>query len=78
MSRRDARTTLANTAPFVAAVAKNHEGHPIALRMGVVEGLRKTELAAWAAKLIHPDSIVVSDSLHLLSRYPGASSTRPW
>jgi hypothetical protein len=52
-----------NKTPFVAAVAKNHQGHPIALRMSVVEGFRKTELAAWAAKFIHPDSIVVSDGL---------------
>jgi hypothetical protein len=52
-----------NKTPFIAAVAKNHEGHPIALRMSVVDGFRKTELAAWAAKFIHPDSIVVSDGL---------------
>jgi transposase-like protein len=52
-----------NKTPFVAAVAKNHEGHPTALRMSVVEGFRKGELAAWAAKFIDPDSIVVSDGL---------------
>ncbi|NEV60349.1 IS1595 family transposase [Thiorhodococcus minor] len=52
-----------NKTPFVAAVAKNHEGHPIALRMSVVKGFRKTELAHWAAKFIHPDRIVVSDGL---------------
>jgi hypothetical protein len=57
------RWTLTNKTPFIAAVAKNHEGHPIALRMRVVDGFRKTELAAWAAKFIHPDSIVVSDGL---------------
>jgi len=52
-----------NKTPFVAAVAKNDEGHPIALRMSVVTGFRKTELAHWAAKFIHPDSIVVSNGL---------------
>jgi hypothetical protein len=31
--------------------------------MRVVEGFRKTAPAAWAAKFIHPDSIVVSDGL---------------
>jgi hypothetical protein len=44
-------------------VAKNHDGYPIALRMNVVEGFRKTELAAWAAKFVHPDSSVVSEGL---------------
>jgi hypothetical protein len=52
-----------NKTPFVAAVAKNHEGHPITLRLSVLAGLRKRELAAWAEKFIHPDSIVVSDGL---------------
>ena len=52
-----------NKTPFVAAVAKNDEGHPIGLRMSVVEGFRKSELATWAAKFVHPDSIVVSDGL---------------
>jgi hypothetical protein len=49
--------------PFIAAVAKTHEDHPIALRMRVVEGFRKTAPAAWAAKVIHPDSSVVGDGL---------------
>ncbi len=49
--------------PFVVAVAKTDKGRPIALRTSVVEGFRKTELAAWAAKFVHPDSIVVSDGL---------------
>jgi hypothetical protein len=52
-----------NKIPVIAAVAKNHEGHPIALRMRMVDGFRKTELAAWAAKFIHPDSSVVGDGL---------------
>jgi hypothetical protein len=50
-----------NKAPFVAAVAKNHEGNPIAVRMSVVKGFSRTELAHRAAKFIHPDSIVVGD-----------------
>lgn len=52
-----------NKTPFVAALAKNLDGHPIALRMSVVEGFRKRILAAWTEKFIHPDSIVVSDGL---------------
>jgi hypothetical protein len=49
--------------PFVAVVAKTDKGHPIALCRSVVAGFRKTEPAHWAAKFIHPDSIVVSGGL---------------
>jgi hypothetical protein len=52
-----------NKTPFVAAFAKTHDGHPVALRMSVVAGFRKRELAAWTEKFVHPDSIVVSDAL---------------
>jgi len=34
-----------NKVPFVAAVATNDEGHPIAMRMSKVKGFRKTEIA---------------------------------
>ena len=54
---------LPNKTPFVAALAKNLEGYPMALRLSVVAGLRKRELAAWTRKFIHPDGIVVSDGL---------------
>jgi transposase-like protein len=52
-----------NKTPLVAAVATDHDGHPMAMRMSVVDGFRKSELAAWACKFLHPDSIVVSDGL---------------
>lgn len=52
-----------NKTPLVAAVATDHDGHPMAMRMSVVDGFRKSELAAWASKFLHPDSIVVSDGL---------------
>jgi transposase-like protein len=52
-----------NKTPFVAALVKSFDGHPLALRLSVVEGFRKRELAAWTEKFIHPDSIVVSDGL---------------
>jgi hypothetical protein len=35
-------------------VAKNREGYPIAPRMNVVEGFRKTEPAARAANSVSP------------------------
>jgi hypothetical protein len=49
--------------PFAAVVAKTDKGHPIALCRSVVAGFRKTEPAHWAAKFIHPDSIVFSGGL---------------
>jgi hypothetical protein len=52
-----------NKTPFVAALAKTFDGHPVALRLSVVDGFRKTELAAWTEQFVHPDSIVVSDGL---------------
>jgi hypothetical protein len=52
-----------NKTPFVAALAKTDDGHPVALRMSVVAGFRKRELADWTQKLIRPDSIVVADGL---------------
>jgi hypothetical protein len=48
---------------LLAAVSKNLEGHAIALRLSLVKGFRKRELAAWAAKFLDPDSIVVSEAL---------------
>jgi hypothetical protein len=52
-----------NKTPFVAALAKSLDDHPLALRLNVVAGFRKRELSAWTQKFVHPDSIVVSDGL---------------
>jgi len=52
-----------NKTPIVAALSKTFDGKPLALRLSVVEGFRKRELAAWTEKFVHPDSIVVSDGL---------------
>ena len=34
--------------PFVAAVQTNKQGHPLRMKLTVVEGFRLTEIAAWA------------------------------
>jgi ribosomal protein L37AE/L43A len=49
--------------PFVAAVQCTPEGYPVAMRMDVVAGFRKTELASWAKRCLTPGSRVVSDGL---------------
>ena len=40
--------------PFVAAVETNDEGRPLRMKVTVVEGLRLTEIAAWAQQ--HPST----------------------
>ena len=52
-----------NKVPFVAAVATDLDGHPIAMRMSKVNGFRKREIAEWTIRHVHPDAIVVSDAL---------------
>ena len=52
-----------NKVPFVAAVATDYDGHPIALRMSKLKGFRKSEISQWTLRHIHPDAIVVSDGL---------------
>lgn len=56
-----------NKVPFVAAVAVNDEGHPIAMCMSKVKGFLKTEIASWARKHVAADSVVVSDGLACFS-----------
>lgn len=52
-----------NKAAFVAAVATNEKGHPLAMRMSKVKGFRKAEIQAWARKHIQAGSVIVSDGL---------------
>jgi len=54
--------------PFVAAVQCHPEGHPIAMRMDVIPGFRKTVLASWAKHHLAPGTAVVSDGLNC---FPG-------
>ena len=49
--------------PFVAAVETNAEGHPLRVKLTVVEGFRLTEIAAWAQQHLSPGTQVLSDGL---------------
>ena len=49
--------------PFVAAVETNDEGHPLRMKLTVVEGFRTTEIAAWAQQHLRTGTRVVSDGL---------------
>ena len=44
----------AGKTPFVAAVQTNGDGHPIAMRLSKLQGVRKTELAAWLRNICGP------------------------
>ena len=56
--------------PFVAAVQCTAEGHPIAMRMDVMEGFRKKVLSTWAKRYLVPGTAVVSDGLNC---FPGVT-----
>ena len=49
--------------PFVAAVETNDEGHPLRMKLTVVEGFRLTEIAAWAQQHLSTGTRVRSDGL---------------
>ena len=45
--------------PFVAAVETNDEGHPLRMKLTVVEGFRTTEIATWAQQHLRAGTRVV-------------------
>lgn len=57
--------------PFVAAVQITAQGFPVAMRMDVVPGFRKTALAQWARRHLAPGTAVVSDGLNC---FPGVAA----
>ncbi len=50
----------AGKTPFVAAVALNKEGHPIKMRMTVVDGFKTKSIADWAKRHVASGSAVIS------------------
>ena len=49
--------------PFVAAVKTNEQGHPLRMKLTVVEGFRLTEIATWAQQHLGTGTRVVSHGL---------------
>ena len=47
--------------PFVAAVETNEEGHPLRMKLSVVDGFGLTEIAAWAQQRHSTGTRVLSD-----------------
>ncbi len=50
-------------APFVVAVETNEKGHPLRVKLTLVEGFRLTEIAAWAQQHPSPGTELRSDGL---------------
>ena len=53
----------AGKTPFVAAVALNEQGHPVRMKMSVVDGFKSTTIAQWSQRHIKPETKIISDSL---------------
>ena len=61
--------------PFVAAVETNEQGHPLRMKLTVVEGFRLTEIAAWAQQHLSTGTRVVSDGLACFNGVTDAGCT---
>jgi len=52
-----------NKTPFVTAVAVNEKGHPLQMKMTVVDGFKSKTIESWAKKHLAIGSEVISDKL---------------
>ena len=52
-----------NKTPFVAAISLNEEGHPMQMKMTVVDGFRTKTIITWSENHIEAGSHVISDKL---------------
>ena len=52
-----------NKTPFIAAVEKSADNHPIHIKLSVVSGFKKEELKQWSSKHLASGTIAVSDGL---------------
>jgi hypothetical protein len=52
-----------NKTPFVAAVEKNMDNHPIHIKLSVVSSFKKKELKRWSKNHLAPGTMAVSDGL---------------
>ncbi len=50
--------------PFLAAVSRNPEGHPIHLKMSKVKAFNSHEVTSWSQKYLCADAIVLSDAFN--------------
>lgn len=54
----------AGKTPFLAAIARNEEGHPIHMRLSRVGSFTTSEISRWSRKHLYEDSVVITDGLN--------------
>jgi hypothetical protein len=52
-----------NKVPFVAAVSLDEAGHPLYIKMAMVQGFTRKAIADWAEHNLSPGCTVISDGL---------------
>lgn len=52
-----------NKTPFVAAIEKNTDNHPIHIKLSLVSGFKKETLKRWSRKHLTPGATVISEGL---------------
>jgi hypothetical protein len=56
-----------NKVPFLLAIEKSKDGHPLRVLISVVEGFRKAVIRAWIRHHVEPGSLITSDGLSCFS-----------
>jgi transposase-like protein len=52
-----------NKIPFLAAIEKDKDNHPVRVKLSVVSGFKKKEVELWSKKHLMPGATVISDGL---------------
>lgn len=52
-----------NKIPFLAAIEKDHDNHPVYVKLSVVAGFKIREIKRWSSKHLSPGATAVSDGL---------------
>lgn len=50
--------------PFLAAVSRNEEGHPIHMKMSKLKAFNSLEITSWSQSHLCPDAVVISDAFN--------------
>jgi len=61
--------------PFVAAIETSPKGYPLKIKLSVVAGFRKKEIAKWTQEHVIPNSTITSDGLACFNAIADAECT---
>lgn len=61
--RRDGKRCrgVVGKSPLVVAISRNEKGHPIYMRMSIVNAFTSANVMAWSSTHLHPGTMVLSD-----------------